>query len=151
MNYRIALLMTVPTQYQRVTVTADGFRLHRILDNLVNTAIAQQFKGVVEMKMDVSNEEYVQFSIITNKNDLLEERAKMVFENNGNADDWHNHLDSIGLAFKLVHDLAHAMGGSVSLMKVNDKKLGICLELPIAKIGSQNEIKSTNKVTTLLN
>jgi signal transduction histidine kinase len=151
LHYKIALLMTIPTVYGRVTVTADGYRLRRILDNLVTTAIAHQKKGVIEMKMDIVDEKSVQFSIISMKNDLLEERAKMVFENNGNTDDWHNHIDATGLAFKLTRDLANAMGGSVSIVKVDKKRIGICLELPITKIGNNNKSESNKDVTALLN
>ncbi|MDA3821919.1 MAG: hypothetical protein PF450_04805 [Bacteroidales bacterium] len=151
LHYKNALLMTVPTGYSRVTVRADGYRLRRILDNLVNTAFAHQMKGVIEMKMDILDEKRVQFSIITMRNELLEERAKMVFENNGNTDEWHNHLDATGLAFKLTRNLTHAMGGSVSLMKLSEKRVGICIELPIFKIGNNSKSKSNKDVTALLN
>jgi len=151
MHYKIAMLLSVPTTYGRVTVTADGFRLGRILENLVNTAITHQTKGAIEMKMDIIDEESVQFSIISNKNELLEERAKMVFENNGNTDDWHNHLDSTGLAFKLARDLAYAMGGSVRLVQVDEKRTGICLELPIFKIGINNSMSTSSDIAALLN
>lgn len=151
LHYRTALLMTVPIDYGRVTVIADGFRLHRILDNLVYTALTQQLKGVIEMKMDIVNDNRVHFSIISKKSNLLEERAQMVFENNGNTDDWHNHLDSTGLAYKLARDLAEAMGGSVCLVQVDEKRMGICIELPIDKIGINKINISKKDVSALLN
>ena len=136
MNYRTALLMKTPENHEKVVLNVDSYRLYRILDNLVNTAITQQSKGVVEMKMEILNEERIIFSIISNKNELLEERAKMIFENNGENDDWYNHLDFTGLAFKLARDLAKAMGGFVSLLQVDGKRTGISIELPIKSVGS---------------
>jgi two-component system sensor histidine kinase EvgS len=151
MHYRVALLMTTPSTYGRVTVKADGYRLHRILDNLVSTAITNQMKGVVEMKMEILNQERVLFSVISKKNELLEERAKMIFENNGNTDDWHNHLDSTGLSYKLARDLANAMGGSVSLVQVDEKRIGIRIDLPIEKIGMLKKNGAKKDITALLN
>jgi len=151
MNYRVALLMTTPTRYARVTVKADGYRLHRLLDNLVNAAITNQLKGVVEMKMDIENEKNVIFTIISARNELLEERAKMIFENNGSTDDWHSHIDSTGLAYKLARDLAKAMGGSVRLVQVNEKRIGIRIELPVKNIGTLKKNGAKVEVRTLLN
>jgi K+-sensing histidine kinase KdpD len=151
MNYRVALLMTTPTQYGKITVQADGHRLKRIIDNLVNNAIAQQIKGVIEMRMDVIDERRVVFTVISKKNELLIERAKMVFENNGNTDDWHNQLDSTGLSFKLARDLANAMGGSVSLKQLDEKRIGIAIQLPIKHIGYIKKKGSSEHVTALLN
>ena len=150
MNYRVALLMTTPTQYGKITVQADGHRLKRIIDNLVNNAITQQIKGVVEMRMDVVDEKRVVFTVMSNINELLLERAKMIFENNGNTDDWHNHLDSTGLSFKLARDLVKAMGGRVSLKQVDEKRMGIAIELPIKHIGYVKKKGSPEIVTALL-
>lgn len=151
MSYRVALLMTTPTRYRRITVDADGYRLHRILDNLVNNAISQQSKGVVEMKMDIKDEKKVFFTIVSERNELLEERAQMIFENNGDTDDWHNHLDATGLAYKLARDLAKAMGGSVRLVQVDEKRIGVCMELPVKKIGIAHKKDTRKKISTLLN
>lgn len=134
MHYRVALLMTIPTQYGRIIVQADAYRLKRIIDNLVNNAITRQIKGVIEMKMDVIDEQRVVFTVICKKNELLEERAKKIFENNG-TDDWHNQLDSTGLACKLARDMAKAMGGFVSLVEVDEKRMGVSVEMPIKSIG----------------
>jgi K+-sensing histidine kinase KdpD len=151
MNYRVALLMTTPTQYGKITVQADGHRLKRIIDNLVNSAIAHQVKGVIEMRMDVIDEKSVVFTVMSQKNELLVERAKMIFENNGNTDDWHNQLDSTGLSFKLARDLAKAMDGNVSLKEVDEKRVGIAIELPIKQIGYIKKKGSPEQVTALLN
>jgi K+-sensing histidine kinase KdpD len=151
MNYRVALLMTTPTQYGKITVQADGHRLKRIIDNLVNNAITQQIKGVIEMRMDVLEEKRVLFTVMSQKNELLVERAKMIFENNSNTDDWHNQLDSTGLSFKLARDLANAMGGSVSLKEVDEKRIGIAIELPIKHIGYIKKKGSPEHANALLN
>ena len=135
MHYRIALLMTTPTQYGRITLEVDGYRLKRIIENLISSALNHQVKGVIEMRMDVQDEKRIVFTVISSKNELLEERAKMIFENNGSTDDWHNQLDATGLSYKLARDLAQAMGGSVSLKQVSEKRMGISVDLPIKHIG----------------
>jgi signal transduction histidine kinase len=136
MHYRVALLMKTPGNYDRIALTTDSYRLHRILDNLVNTVFTQQVKGVVEMKMEIIDDKQISFSVISNRNELLEERAKMIFENNGKTDDWYNHLDFTGLSFRLARDLAKAMGGFVSLLQVDGKRMGISIDLPIKNIGT---------------
>ncbi|MEX0986358.1 MAG: histidine kinase dimerization/phospho-acceptor domain-containing protein [Bacteroidales bacterium] len=151
MHYRVALLMTTPARYGRITVEADGYRLHRILDNLVTNAITQQTKGVIEMRMDIEEEKRVVFTVISERNELLEERAKMIFENNGTTDDWHNHLDSTGLAYKLARDLATAMGGAVRLVKLDEKRIGIRIDLPVKNIGIIKKKGSNKNINALLN
>ena len=151
MHYRVALLMTTPSDKGSVIVKADGHRLHRILDNLLEAAMLNQRKGVIEMKMEINDDESVVFSIISDRTDLLEERAKMIFEKNGSADDWHNHLDRTGMAYKLSRDLTMAMEGDVSLKKINGSKLGIEVALPIAEIGTLSDALNAEKEDLLLN
>jgi signal transduction histidine kinase len=151
MHYRVALLMTTPTQYGRIIVQADAYRLKRIIDNLVNNAITRQTKGVIEMKMEVKDEQRIVFTVISKKNELLEERAKKIFENNGSTDDWHNQLDSTGLACKLARDMANAMGGSVSLVEVDEKRTGVSVEMPIKSIGYTKKKESPENASMLLN
>lgn len=151
MNYRVALLMTTPNKQSRVTVKADGYRLHRILDSLVNTAITNQLKGVVEMKMGLVNAEKVQLTIFSDKNELLVTRAKMIFENNGKTDDWFNQIDSTGLAYKLARDLAIAMGGKVDLVQPSERRMGIRLELPVSSIGVAKKKEPHKQANTMIN
>jgi K+-sensing histidine kinase KdpD len=101
--------------------------------------------------MDVLEEKRVLFTVMSQKNELLVERAKMIFENNSNTDDWHNQLDSTGLSFKLARDLANAMGGSVSLKEVDEKRIGIAIELPIKQIGYIKKKGSPEHANALLN
>jgi signal transduction histidine kinase len=150
MHYRLALLMTTPTQYGRITVQADAYRLKRIIDNLVNNAITRQIKGVIEMKMDVTDDQRVVFTVISKKNELLEERAKKIFENNG-TDDWQNQLDSTGLACKLARDMAKAMGGFVSLVEVDEKRMGVSVGMPIKSIGNFKKKVLPENASMLLN
>jgi len=135
MHYQVALLMTLRSEPDNVLVRADGYRLSRVLDNLVNTAIVHQKKGVVEMRMEVQKDAVVRFSIISRQNELLIERAKMIFDNIDTADDWYNHLDATGLAYQLARDLTYAMGGSVSLRILDDGRMDICVDLPVEKSG----------------
>jgi K+-sensing histidine kinase KdpD len=151
MHYRIALLMSVPSNYERIILNVDGSRLQRILENLLSTALAQQSKGVIEMRMAVNNEKSVTFSIISNKNELLAERAKMIFENNGNKDEWHNHLDFTGMSYQLARDLTKAMGGYVSILNGSQKRIGISVELPLKEIGIIRKKSTPRNSEMLLN
>lgn len=151
MHNKVTLVITSPVDYRRVTIKADGYRLRRMLENLIQISITNQMTGVIEMKMEVNNDKKVLFSIIGTESELLEKRAKMVFENNGNTDDWHNHLDSTGLVLKLLKELVNAMGGYVRLIKIGDDRLGITIELPINEIGSIRNNGSKRNIRTLMN
>ncbi len=132
---RVAILMSMPNNNDRVFVKADSYRLRRVLDNLVDCAIKQQRKGVVEMKLEIPNNNRVAFSVSFEGNALLIERAKKIFEKNGSDDDWHNQLDNIGVACKLARDLTEAMDGTVYLnSSEGEKRVDIIISLPVHNI-----------------
>lgn len=118
---RVAILMSMPESSGRITVTADSYRLRRVMDILVGCTLRYQKRGVVELKLEIPANNRVVFSVNCEENALLLERAKMIFEKTGQEDDWHNQLDNTGVACKLASDLVEAMDGTVSLNSRNDE------------------------------
>lgn len=129
---RVAILMSMPNNNHRVIIKADSYRLKRVMDNLVNCALRHQRKGVVELKLEIPENNRVVFTVTCEGNSQLIERAKAIFEDNGNDDDWHNQIDNTGVVYKLARGLTEAMGGTVSLNSSDDeKKVDIMISFPV--------------------
>jgi len=132
---RVAILMSMPNNNDRIFVNADSYRLRRVMDNLVSCALRHQKRGVVEMKLEIPENNRVVFSVGFEGNALLIERAKKIFEKNGSDDDWQNQLDNTGVACKLARDLTEAMGGTVYLdSSEGEKRADIIISLPVHSI-----------------
>lgn len=132
---RVAILMSMPDNESQVIVTADSYRLRRVMDNLVSCALKYQKKGVVELKLEIPENDRVVFSVNCEENAQLAKRAKVIFEKNGNDDDWADQLDNTGVACKLARDLVEAMDGSVSLCGSKEEdRINLRVELPIHHI-----------------
>ncbi|MCF8225361.1 MAG: HAMP domain-containing histidine kinase [Bacteroidales bacterium] len=153
LRYSAVLLLTLPWMYKRIVVETDGFRLQRILESLVINAMTNQQKGVVELRLRIAEEKEAHITIVSDKNELLEERAKMIFENTVNGNDWYNYLDNTGIAFKLTRDMVRQMGGTVSLNNPDLKRMGITICLPVKMIGMRKdlEMRQEENYTGLLN
>ena len=137
---RVAILMSMPDNNSRIFVTADSYRLRRVMDILVGCTLKYQKRGVVELKLEIPENDRVVFSVNCEESAALIERAKMIFEKTGLDDDWHNQLDNTGVACKLAHDLVEAMDGTVSLNSRKDEdRIDINVNFPIHNI-KQNEI-----------
>ncbi len=132
---RVAILMSMPDSNNRIIITADSYRLRRVMDNLVSCTLRHQKKGVVELKLEIPENDRIVFSITCEGNTQLEERAKTIFEKTGLDDDWQTQLDNTGVACKLARDLVEAMGGTVSLNgKADADRMEINVNFPIQSI-----------------
>jgi len=132
---KVAFLMNLPKDSDRVIVQADGHRLRRVIDNLVSSATTYQKKGVIELKLEIPNEQRVVLSVGCDDNTLLTERAKMVFENFvGENEVWYNELDNTGLALKLARGLVESMGGKSSVSRELNNRFRFSVIMPVKEI-----------------
>lgn len=150
MQIPVALLITMPRDYGRIIVQTDGDRLQRLLDTLLTNAITTQKKGVVEIKLEVINQTQIRISVIVNRIGLLSERAQTIFEKPDSEDDRYNYMDNNGIAYKLAREVIHEMGGKVSLVPEGEKRLGLCMDLPVDRIGIQKKIHVSMKTNSNL-
>ena len=150
---RVALLMNLPPRLGKVTVVADGYRLRRVLENLVANALSQQNKGVVEIKLEIPDKNRVVFTVRSDANTLLRERAKMIFENSEPKDDnWFNQLDNTGLSYVLVRDLTRAMGGTIDMIngEAEDKGFGLRVVMPVKELSMTGKNGSVKDVKAIM-
>lgn len=150
---RVALLMNLPPKLGKVTVVADGYRLRRVLENLVANALSQQNKGVVEIKLEIPDKNRVVFTVRSDANTLLRERAKMIFENSEPKDDnWFNQLDNTGLSYVLVRDLTRAMGGTIDMIngEAEDKGFGLRVVMPVKELSMTGKNGSVKDVKAIM-
>lgn len=150
---RVALLMNLPPRLGKVTVVADGYRLRRVLENLVANALSQQNKGVVEIKLEIPDKNRVVFTVRSDANTLLRERAKMIFENSEPKDDnWFNQLDNTGLSYVLVRDLTTAMGGTIDMIngEEENKGFGLRVVMPVKELSMTGKNGSVKDVKAIM-
>ena len=150
---RVALLMNLPPRLGKVTVVADGYRLRRVLENLVANALSQQNKGVVEIKLEIPDKNRVVFTVRSDANTLLRERAKMIFENSEPKDDnWFNQLDNTGLSYVLVRDLTTAMGGTIDMIngEAENEGFGLRVVMPVKELSMTGKNGSVKDVKAIM-
>lgn len=146
LQYPLALLVTMPRDYKRIVLETDGRRLQRLIDSVVVNTITMQKKGVIELKLEIIHPEQLRISVISEKNGLLAERAEKIFEKSENRDDWFNYLDHTGMTYKLAREVVQEMGGLVSLVNVSEKRMGLCIDLPVSNSGIQKKIPDRLKM-----
>ncbi len=134
MKKRVALLLTLPPAIQQVMIQVDVYRLRRIMENLVSTAISCQQDGVVEIRMETPVKKQVMISVIVERQNVLVKRANMIFENTEKEDEFKTPLDNAGVACKLARDLTVQMGGKVRIREWQKDRSGLQLILPVTEV-----------------
>jgi signal transduction histidine kinase len=132
---RVAYLMNLPHDHDRVIIQADGHRLRRVIDNLVSSATTYQKKGVIELKLEIPDESRVVFSVGCDENTLLVERATMIFDNLSEENSkWYNEMDNTGVALKLARSLVDSMGGVTRISREPNHRFRISIVMPVKEI-----------------
>lgn len=148
---RVAFLMNLPHNEDRVIVQADGHRLRRVIDNLVSSATTYQKKGVIELKLEIPDERRVVFSIGCDDYTLLVERATMIFENSSQEqDNWYNELDNTGVALKLAMLLVESMGGAIHIAREPNRRFRVSIAMPVKEIRKLKANGSKHHVQAIL-
>ena len=110
---RVALLLNVREAFKQAKIITDKQRLSRALSCLIENALTQTKKGVVEIGASFADKNLLVFTIKDSSNMLLQERARKIFETTEIEEDWYNTSDTIGLGYKLARGLIEAMNGEI--------------------------------------
>ncbi len=131
---KVALLLNVREAFKKARIITDRQRLSRALSCLIENAIAQTNKGVVEFGATFANINSLIFTIKDSSNMMLQERVRKIFETTEKEEDWYNTSDTIGLGYKLAGGLIKAMKGEIKVTDSSFKGITIELSIPIKKV-----------------
>ena len=127
---RVALLLNVREAFKQAKVVSDKERLSRALSCLIENALAQTKKGVVEIGASFADKSTLVFTVKDSSNMLLQERAKKIFETTVKEEDWYNTSDTVGLGYKLARGLIEAMDGKITVKDSSFKGTTIEFSIP---------------------
>jgi K+-sensing histidine kinase KdpD len=131
---RVALLLNVRDSFKQAKIITDRQRLSRALSCLMENALTQTKKGVVEIGASFADKNLLVFTIKDSSNMLLQERARKVFETTEKEEDWYNTTDTIGLGYKLARGLIEAMKGDIIVKDSSFKGTTIEFSIPARTI-----------------
>jgi K+-sensing histidine kinase KdpD len=128
---RVALLLNVRDAFKQARVIIDKPRLSRALSCLIENAIAQTKKGVVEIGASFADKNLLVLTVKDSSNMLLQERARKVFETTEKEEDWYDTSDTIGVSYKLAKGLIEAMKGEILVKDSSFKGTTIECSIPV--------------------
>jgi K+-sensing histidine kinase KdpD len=128
---RVALLLNVREASKKARVIADKQRLSRALSCLIENALTQTKKGVVEFGASFAEKNQLVFTIKDSSNMLLQDEIQKIFETTDKDDDWYNTSDSVGLGYKLASGLIRAMNGDILVKDSSFKGITIECTIPV--------------------
>ncbi len=128
---RVALLLNARESFKKAKILTDRQRLSRALSCLLDNALTQTQKGVVEFGASFADKNTLVFTIKDSSSMLLQERARKVFETDDIEEDWYNTNDTIGLGYKLARGLVKAMDGEIRVSDSSFKGTTIEFSIPV--------------------
>jgi K+-sensing histidine kinase KdpD len=131
---RVALLLNVRDSFKQARIITDRQRLLRALSCLIENALTQTKKGVVEIGASFAAKNVLVFTVKDSSNMLLQERARKVFETTEKEEDWYNTSDTIGLGYKLARGLVEAMKGEIVVKDSSFKGTTIEFSIPVKTV-----------------
>ena len=131
---RIAFLLNVRESIKEAKIISDKERLSRALNCLLDNALSQTKKGVVEFGVSFADKNTLVFTVKDSSSMLLQDRARKVFETDVIEEDWYNTSDTIGLGYKLARGMAEAMGGEVIVSDSSFKGTTIEFSIPVKMV-----------------
>jgi K+-sensing histidine kinase KdpD len=123
---RVALLLNVREAFKKAKIIADKQRLSRALSCLIENALTQTKKGVVEFGAS--------FTIKDSSSMLLQDEIRTIFEKTEKEEDWYNTTDTISLGYKLAGGLVKAMNGEIRVKDSSFKGITIEFTIPVKTV-----------------
>lgn len=131
---KVALLLNVREAFKKAKVITDKQRLSRALSCLIENALAQTKKGVVEFGASFADKNRMIFTIKDSSNMLLKDEIKKIFETTDKDEGWYNNSDTIGLGYKLAGGLIKAMQGEILVSESSFKGITIEFSIPVGMV-----------------
>jgi K+-sensing histidine kinase KdpD len=128
---RVALLLNVREAFKKAIIIADKQRLSRALSCLIENALTQTSKGVVEIGASFAEKNILVFTIKDSSSMLLQERIRKIFETTEKEEEWYNTTDTIGLGYKLASGLVKSMNGEILVNESSFKGITIEFTIPV--------------------
>ena len=126
--------MNVREAFKKAKIITDKQRLSRALSCLIENALTQTKKGVVEFGASFADKNILVFTIKDSSNMLLQERVRKIFETTEKEEDWYNTSDTIGLGYKLARGLVKAMKGEIMVNDSSFKGTTIEFSIPVRTV-----------------
>jgi K+-sensing histidine kinase KdpD len=127
----VAFLLNVREASKKAMIIVDKQRLSRALSCLIENALAQTKKGVIEFGASFANKNSLVFTIKDSSNMQLQEEVRKIFETTEKEEDWYNTTDTIGLGYKLASGLVKAMDGEILVGDSSFKGITIEFTIPV--------------------
>jgi len=131
---RVALLLNAREAFKEAKIIVDKQRLSRALSCLVENALAQTKKGVVEFGASFADKNKLVFTIKDSSNIKLQDEIRKIFETTDKEDDWYNNTDTIGLGYKLASGLVRSMQGEIQVSDSSFKGITIEFSIPVRMV-----------------
>jgi K+-sensing histidine kinase KdpD len=128
---RVALLLNAREAFKKAKIIADKQRLSRALSCLIENALAQTKKGVVEFGASFADKNKLVFTIKDSSSMLLQDKIRTIFETTEKEEDWYNTTDTIGLGYKLASGLVKSMNGEIIVNESSFKGITIEFTIPV--------------------
>jgi len=131
---RVALLLNVREAFKKAKIITDKQRLSRALSCLIENALTQTKKGVVEFGASFAEKNRLIFTIKDSSNILLQDEISKIFETTDKEEDWYNTTDTVGLGYKLASGLVRAMEGEILVTDSSFKGITIEFSIPVQMV-----------------
>ena len=131
---KVALLLNVREAFKKAKIITDRQRLSRALSCLIENALTQTNKGVVEFGASFAEKNTLVFTIKDSSNMLLQDEIRTIFETTEKEEDWYNTSDTIGLGYKLAGGLVKAMKGEILVKDSSFKGITIEFKIPVKSV-----------------
>ena len=128
---RVALLLNVREAFKDAKIITDKQRLSRALSCLIENALAQTKKGVIEFGASFADKNTMTFTIKDSSNMLLQDEIRTIFETTEKDEGLYNTSDTIGLGYKLASGLVKAMQGEIQVSESSFKGITIEFSIPV--------------------
>jgi K+-sensing histidine kinase KdpD len=128
---RVAFLLNVREAFKNAIIIVDKQRLSRALSCLIENALTQTNKGVVEFGASFAEKNSLIFTVKDSSNMMLQDEVRKIFETTEKEEDWYNTTDTIGLGYKLASGLVKAMNGEILVKDSSFKGIAIEFTIPV--------------------